>query len=165
MLPSILGIDIFMTSYRKEASYHPLNDPVYMSPQMKQFFQRLLYDELQKLTAQEHSSSAIAFEDVRLQPDSIDQSTTENLRLNHHAFHEHEKMLCRQVELALRRLACGNYGYCVVTGKPIGVKRLIAAPYTAYCLDAQEEKEQQDKELEKYLPSLSFKHEEQHPYS
>jgi len=130
-----------MGSYHKESSYHLLNDSVYMSPQMKQFFQKLLYDELQQLIEEEHYCASATFEDIHHQPDLIDQGTTENLRLNHHAFHEHEKRLCRQVELALRRLACGNYGYCIITGEPIGVSRLIAAPYTAYCLDTQEAQE------------------------
>jgi len=132
-----------MVSYYKESPYNPLNDSVYMSPQMKHFFQKLLYDELQQLTEEEQSCSSIAFEDVHQHPDVIDQGTTENLRINHHAFHEHEKFLCRQVELALRRLACGNYGYCIITGEPIGVSRLLAAPYTAYCLDAQEAQERE----------------------
>ncbi len=126
---------------QRDLAYHPLNDSAYMSPQMKQFFQGLLYNELQKLVEEEHLCASATFENINQQPDIIDQGSTENLRLNHHVFHEHEKRLCRQVELALRRLACGNYGYCIVTGEPIGVSRLIAAPYTAYSLDAQEDQE------------------------
>ncbi len=109
-----------------------------MSPQMKQFFRDLLHDELEKYIEEELACASITFKDIHQQPDFIDQGTTEKLRLNHRAFHEHEKRLCRQVELALKRLACGNYGYCIVTGEPIGVNRLIATPYTAYCLDAHE---------------------------
>ena len=140
----------------RKSPYHPLNDPVYMSPQMKQFFKNLIYKELESLIEEEKMCSSITFENIHQQPDAIDQGTTENLRLNHHAFHEHEKRLCRQIELALRRLACGNYGYCIITGEPIGVHRLIAAPYTAYCLDAQEQQEQRKYiELEKYPSHFS----------
>lgn len=124
-------------------TYNPLNDSVYMSPQMKEFFQKLLHSELQKYLEEDQACASLTFENINQEPDLVDQGTTENLRFNHQVFHEHEKQLCRQVELALQRLACGNYGYCVVTGEPIGVNRLIAAPYTAYSLDAQEEQEQQ----------------------
>lgn len=122
-------------------TYDPLNDKVYMSPKMKEFFQQLLYQELQKYIDENHLCATMSVEDDYHEPDLIDQGTKESLRFNTHVFHEHEKQLYRQVELALKRLACGNYGYCIVTGEPIGVNRLIAAPYTAYCLDAQEEKE------------------------
>lgn len=131
-----------MLVHQEESPYNPLNDPVYMSPQMKIFFQNKLYQELQDLLEEDNVCSSITFENINHQADIIDRGTTENLRFNHHVFHEHEKRMCRQIELALRRLSFGNYGYCVVTGNPIGVNRLIAAPYTACCLDAQEEKEQ-----------------------
>lgn len=136
----ILPMEVFVAKVNQQA-YNPLQDPVYMSAQMKNFFQSLLVQELQKYIEEDHFCTAIALAHTDHESDLIDQGTTENLRFNHHVFHEHEKQLCRQVELALQRLACGNYGYCVVTGEPIGVNRLIAAPYTAYCLDAQEENE------------------------
>lgn len=121
--------------------YSPLTDAVYMSPQMKEFFKQKLYEELEKL------NRVTAVEENQPQADFIDQGTAENLQQISHAFQEHENLLSRQIELALRRLACGTYGYCVVTGEPIGISRLIAAPYTPYCLDAQE-----DQEKQKYFP-------------
>ncbi|MFN6414706.1 MAG: TraR/DksA family transcriptional regulator [Pseudomonadota bacterium] len=126
-------------------TYHPLHDPVYMSPQMKQFFQHLLQDKLQRLLQEEEHSVYTVTDEPFQHPDIIDQSTTESLRSNHYAFHQHEKQLRHQIEIALQRLACGSYGYCSVTGDPIGVKRLIAAPYVSYCLDAQEEQEEKQK--------------------
>lgn len=126
----------------KERLYNPLRDPTYMSNQMKKFFQNLLLDELQQLLDEDYACSSVDFEDIHHQADPIDQGTTENLRSIHHAFHEHEKLLSHQVKHALQRLACGTYGYCIVTGKPIGVERLLVAPHTAYCLDAQEEQEE-----------------------
>lgn len=131
-----------MADSNPEDAYHPLEDPVYMSPQMRKFFQHLLQDELQKFITEEQHWDSIVHEEPLQHPDIIDQGTTESLRSNHYAFHQHEVRLRHQIELALQRLACGNYGYCSVTGQPIGVKRLIAAPYVTYCLDVQEEQEE-----------------------
>jgi len=136
-----------------QKKYNPLNDPVYMSPQMKQFFKKKLQEELERLnTIDSFYPFPIDFEEHQPQADPIDQSTIENLCQTHRAFYEHEKLLCRQIELALRRLASGNYGYCVVTGEPIGVQRLMAAPYTPYCLDAQENQEK----LKRFSPLPSI---------
>ena len=126
-----------------QKKYNPLNDPIYMSPLMKQFFKNKLYKELETLNIGESFyTTPIDFDNCQPQADPVDQSTIENLCQTRRAFYEHEKLLSRQIELALRRLASGNYGYCVVTGEPIGVDRLMAAPYTPYCLDAQETQEQ-----------------------
>jgi DnaK suppressor protein len=54
---------------------------------------------------------------------------------------ERVKMMLGQTEQALVRLDNGTFGYCVDTGEPIGLKRLIAQPATALSLAAQEERE------------------------
>ena len=125
-----------------QKDYNPLNDPVYMSPQMKQFFKHKLLEELERIHGTESFyATSIDFDNSQPQADPVDQGTIENLCQTHRAFYKHEKLLSRQIELSLQRLASGNYGYCVVTGEPIGVARLMAAPYTPYCLDAQEDQE------------------------
>lgn len=122
--------------------YNPLNDSLYMSPQMKEFFKKKLQEEQERLNQTESSYAASSdFDNSHPQADPIDQSTIENLYQTHRAFYTHEKLLSRQIERALQRLASGNYGYCIITGDPIGVERLMAAPYTSYCLDAQEDQE------------------------
>jgi RNA polymerase-binding transcription factor DksA len=41
----------------------------------------------------------------------------------------------REVQLALQRLAAGQYGQCAVCGKGIGTVRLTALPYATRCID------------------------------
>ena len=43
---------------------------------------------------------------------------------------------------ALGRLEEGEYGYCEVSGEPIGLKRLIARPVATMTVEAQEAHEQ-----------------------
>ena len=38
---------------------------------------------------------------------------------------------------SIQRLYNGNYGYCLATGEPIGVNRLLAEPCAKYSLEQQ----------------------------
>lgn len=130
---------------RKISDYNPLNDPIYMSSRMRQYFQEKLQKELQKLLEEESFLAESLSEVAHREPDFVDQSVEERLRFNNYAHLEHEQHLRSDVESALQRLDDGSYGYCVATGKPIGIERLIAAPYALYCFDVQTEKEEQGK--------------------
>ena len=48
---------------------------------------------------------------------------------------------------ALERLARGEYGWCVETGEPIGLKRLLLRPTASLCIEAKERQEQREKHL------------------
>ena len=43
----------------------------------------------------------------------------------------------RQIDAALQRIEDGTYGVCELCGKPIGVERLRAIPWTTRCIDDQ----------------------------
>ena len=128
-------------SYRKVPAYNPLKDSEYMSFSMRRYFQNKLHEELEKLIEKERKLSLLLQESANREPDLIDQSTAEESRFNCHAYQEHEMYLRHKVELALRRMKEGTYGYCMATGSPIGVNRLIVVPYAMYCFDVQAEKE------------------------
>lgn len=49
-----------------------------------------------------------------------------------------ESQTLEQVEDALKRVADGTYGKCIVCGRPIPPARLAAIPWTPYCLEHQE---------------------------
>jgi len=127
--------------YRRVFTYNPLNDSRYMSLRMRRYFQDRLYNELQEVLKEEHLLSLSFAENATREPDFVDQSTMDGLRFNHHMYQEHEQNLRHEIEAALQRLADGSFGYCVATGKPIGIQRLTATPYAMYCFDVQAEKE------------------------
>ena len=68
-------------------------------------------------------------------------------------FYQFEHMSCRQfdsqlesirkIELALKRLDEGSYGYCEECGEEISMERLKVIPFALLCRDCQETKEQQ----------------------
>jgi DnaK suppressor protein len=55
----------------------------------------------------------------------------------------HEHIQLQLVRQALARLQGGTFGVCARCEQPIGAKRLEALPWTPYCIQCQEELEQQ----------------------
>jgi DnaK suppressor protein len=54
---------------------------------------------------------------------------------------EREQLLL--IDEALKRLEHGEFGVCQLCQKEIGGKRLLAIPWTPYCIDCQEKAEEE----------------------
>lgn len=52
---------------------------------------------------------------------------------------DRESNLLRSVRLALRRIGDGTFGTCVHCEEEISPKRLAAVPWTAFCIQCQEQ--------------------------
>ena len=55
---------------------------------------------------------------------------------------DRESKLLPKIDEALKRIDDGSYGYCVNTGEPIGIERLLVRPTALFCA---EEKNRQEK--------------------
>jgi len=53
-----------------------------------------------------------------------------------------EREQLRLIDDALRRLPTKEFGICQMCAKEIGKKRLTALPWTPYCIDCQQKKEE-----------------------
>ncbi len=58
---------------------------------------------------------------------------------------DRQRKLISKIDSALRRIDEGEYGWCEVTGDPIGLKRLIARPVATMTVEAQEAHERREK--------------------
>jgi len=108
-----------------------------MSADMKGFFRaklKALFNDLQRKRLE---FEKVLHEDSIKESDFVDQSSLNQLSADHLAYNKLELNHLGEIELALQRIYNGNYGYCLVTGEPIGVKRLLAEPCAKYCLEAQ----------------------------
>lgn len=56
------------------------------------------------------------------------------------ALRDHNRAHLADVDAALARLDAGTYGRCTSCGNPVGVERLEALPWAAYCIDCQRTK-------------------------
>ncbi|MBM3633652.1 MAG: TraR/DksA family transcriptional regulator [Alphaproteobacteria bacterium] len=129
------------------SSYDPFNDPEYMSEQMLCYFKDKLEKMHKQVLAKEEAISLSLTEAPNREPDPVDQGTNEGLHNRDFMFQEHEDQVRHEIELGLERINEGIYGYCEETGEPIGVKRLLAVPYTRYCFKAQDFKERKMKKI------------------
>lgn len=79
-----------------------------------------------------------------LEPHSLSEADSATDELDHDlalAVVAQERGLLGEIEDALRRMEKGTYGLCEQTGRPIGMDRLRAMPWTRYCLEAEREVE------------------------
>jgi DnaK suppressor protein len=58
---------------------------------------------------------------------------------------QRDRQLMREIDHALAKLEDGSYGLCEETEEPIDEGRLDAQPWTRYCVEAAERREQQAK--------------------
>lgn len=130
-----------MTSSVMASSYEPLNDPVYMSMQMVNYFKHILTQMRKRILKKEEELSFSVIDTPNREPDPVDQGTNEEFYNQTIRLREYEDRLRQEVEAALQRIKNGTYGYCEETGKPIGIKRLFAVPYTRYSIEVQEYKD------------------------
>ena len=50
---------------------------------------------------------------------------------------DRERKLLPKIDQALRRIARGEFGYCLESGEPIGLPRLLIRPVSEYCTDVK----------------------------
>jgi DnaK suppressor protein len=58
---------------------------------------------------------------------------------------DRERKLLKKINTALTRIDSGEYGWCLETGEPIGLPRLLARPTAEYSIEAQERHEKMEK--------------------
>src|SRR3546814_13802586 len=58
---------------------------------------------------------------------------------------DRQRKLIAKIDAALRRIDEGEYGWCEVTGEPIGINRLIARPLATMTVEAQQAHERREK--------------------
>jgi DnaK suppressor protein len=73
--------------------------------------------------------------------DPNDRATVEEEHILEQRVRDRERKLLKKINSALARIESGEFGYCLETGEPIGVARLLARPTAEYSIEAQERHE------------------------
>jgi DnaK suppressor protein len=135
-----------MPKKTSKKQYTPNNKEKYMCAKHKKYFT----DELMRWKKDiiksnnlgnilNSSDDNISSSDVVDQASSYTDKTVEMKALNR------SRKLIEKIDLALRRIKDGSYGYCEETSEPIGLKRLIARPIATLSIEAQEKHERNEK--------------------
>lgn len=77
--------------------------------------------------------------------DLIDRAALEDDRALKLRIVDREIKLLRKIDEALVRIRDGSYGYCDVTGEPIGIERLLLRPTATLSIEAKEIAEDKEK--------------------
>ena len=84
----------------------------------------------------------ISTDDLVDETDHAAAMTQQNINLN---VQERDRFMLREIEHALSKFESGEYGICEDTEEPIDHDRLALQPWTRYCVEAAEAREQKQK--------------------
>jgi DnaK suppressor protein len=125
--------------------YVPTDNEVYMSEQQLDYFRKLLLTWKKSiLSASEGTLSALQEGPIR-EPDLNDRASSETDWGIELRTRDRQRKLIAKIDSAMRRIDEGEYGFCEVTGEPIGLGRLIARPIATMTVEAQEAHERREK--------------------
>lgn len=139
-------IDI-LAKARKALSgdYTPHDNEEYMSKRQLDYFRELLKAWKKTIIeAAENTLQQLQSGPIR-EPDMNDRASSETDWGIELRTRDRQRKLISKIDSALRRIEEGEYGYCEVTGEPIGLGRLIARPIATMTVDAQEAHERREK--------------------
>lgn len=127
------------------ADYTPSDDEEYMSPAQQDYFRMLLLEWKRSIfTAANATLQSLQDGPIR-DSDLNDRASSETDWGIELRTRDRQRKLIAKIDAALRRIDAGEYGFCEVTGDPIGLKRLIARPVATMTVEAQEAHERREK--------------------
>ncbi len=123
---------------KSETTYRPSENESYMNARQRQYFRDKLMRWREDLIAESRETVAKMIQGSRWYPDPTDRAAQETETSLELRTRDRHRKLIEKIEDALNRIDEGTYGYCAVTGEPIGVKRLDARPIASLSLEAQQ---------------------------
>lgn len=115
----------------------------YMNAAQRTFFRERLLSQASECDLE--IRSAMQHLQTPLQADPLDAAVEEESCRHQLRFMGRQQRLLGKIRAALRRLENGDYGYCKVSGEPIGLRRLLARPTTEYCAEVKARLEQNER--------------------
>jgi DnaK suppressor protein len=147
-MASVLGdeIDVLAKAKRAlDADYTPSENEEYMSARQMNYFRVLLLEWKKSiLTASEFTLQSLQDGPIR-EPDLNDRASSETDWGIELRTRDRQRKLIAKIDAALRRIDEGEYGWCEVSGEPIGINRLIARPIATMTFEAQQAHERREK--------------------
>ena len=125
-------------------NYRPSTDEKFMNAKQKEFFRTKLNDWKSEI----HKESRETVENLQVSTtpaDISDRATQESEKALELRTRDRQRKLIGKIDEAITRIDNGTYGFCEVTGEPIGLARLEARPVTTLSIEAQELHERSEK--------------------
>lgn len=147
-MPSAVPGDLDVLEKAKRSldpDYVPGDSEPYMNPRQLDYFRSLLLEWKRSIReAADMTLQSLQDGPIR-EPDLNDRASSETDWGIELRTRDRQRKLISKIDAALRRIDAGEYGYCEVTGDPIGLRRLIARPVATMTVEAQEAHERREK--------------------
>ena len=126
------------------SKYKPTAKESFMNLKQKQYFKQKLTHWKETLLKGSTETILNLKEDKEVSGDFADIASAESTKSIELRTRDRERKLINKIDEALKRIENNTYGYCEVTGKPIGLKRLEARPIATLSIEAQQMHENQE---------------------
>ena len=127
-------------------NYAPKLTEKYMCEKHKAYFKKKLNEwksEIIKTNNETLYNGSL--DDNSVSADIVDQASSYTDKTVEMKAINRQIKLISKIDQALTRIKNDTYGFCLETGEPIGIKRLIARPVAELCIAAQEKHEKEEK--------------------
>ena len=127
-------------------NYEPKLTEKYMCEKHKAYFKKKLNDwKTEIIRANNEALYHGSLDDNSISADIVDQASSYTDKTVEMKAINRQIKLISKIDQALTRIKNDTYGFCLETGEPIGIKRLIARPVAELCIAAQEKHEKEEK--------------------
>ena len=126
------------------SKYKPTTKEPFMNIKQKNYFKQKLIEWKDKLLKGSNDTILNLKEDKEVSGDFADIASAESTKSIELRTRDRERKLINKIDEALKRIENNTYGYCEVTGKPIGLKRLEARPIATLSIEAQQMHENEE---------------------
>ena len=126
-------------------AYRPSETEEFMCAKHRAYFLRKLKAWKEAIIEESRATMAQLQVDSMREPDLADRASSETDWSIELRTRDRQRKLIAKIDAALRRIDEGEYGWCEVTGEPIGINRLIARPIATMTVEAQQAHERREK--------------------
>ena len=139
-------IDVLAKAKREiGGAYVPTDNEAYMCESQQDYFRKLLM-AWKRLILHASAGTLQQLQDGPIRESDLnDRASSESDWGIELRTRDRQRKLIAKIDSALRRIEEGEYGYCEVSGEPIGLGRLIARPIATMTVEAQEAHERREK--------------------
>ena len=127
--------------------YTPAESEEFMNPRQQAYFRAKLEAWKDEILSGSKVTISNLREESANHPDLVDRASAESDKALELRTRDRQRKLISKIDAALRRIEDGSYGFCEVTGEPIGLRRLEARPTATLSLEAQERHERKERTL------------------
>ncbi len=117
-----------------------MSEDDYMNDSQLAFFRSLLQREKYEVEVLLESARESMHSHQR-EADELDQALVEEDHRQRLRMADRQTKLLRKIHKTIARLDQGDYGYCKITGEPIGIQRLLLRPTADMCAEEKARQE------------------------